>query len=271
MRCAVLGDPIDHSLSPVLHRAAYQALGLSWTYDAVRVPAGRMADFLERLNDGWRGVSMTMPLKREVLALVADRTDRVRWAGGANTLVREDDGRLWLDNTDLPGAAAAVRERTDAAIETVTILGAGATAASVGLGLCDLGARNVRLLARSAERAADTAAAIRAHPSQPAVDVLGLDADVVGDVVVSTVPAEAQNGPLVAATARADVVFEVLYHPWPTPLARAAVERGQVLVGGLDLLVHQAALQVEIFTGAPAPLALMRAAGERALAERAAR
>lgn len=268
MRCAVLGDPIDHSLSPVLHRAAYAALGLNWRYDAVRVPAGGMAEFLATLDDEWRGVSMTMPLKREVLPLVGWHRDAVRLAGGANTLVREPDGELWLDNTDLPGAAAAVRERYAGPVGTVAVLGAGATAASTALGLCDLGARTVYLHARSAERAAETVRAVSAHARTPQVEVRGLDEPVSGDVVVSTVPVEAQDGALVAATASAAVVFEVLYHPWPTPLARAAVERGQVLVSGFDLLLHQAALQVELFTGQVAPLEVMRDAGLRALQER---
>ena len=110
---------------------------------------------------------------------------------------------------------------------------------------------------------------VAAHPAAPRVRVEPLDAPVVGEVVVSTVPASAQDASLVERTGDAPVVFEVLYDPWPTPLAAAAAERGQALVGGLDLLVHQAALQFTAFTGVAAPLEAMRAAGERALAERA--
>lgn len=271
MRCAVLGDPIAHSLSPVLHRAAYDELGLDWRYDAERVPSGGLAAFLHGLQPGeWCGLSLTMPLKREVLDLVEERTDRVRLAGGANTVVLDADGRMRLDNTDLPGAAAAVRERWDGAVERVTVLGAGATAASTGLALCDLGAREVRVLARSADRAAATLAAIEAHPSRPAVRVEPLDdAPVVGEVVVSTVPVAAQTDELVGRCDGVPLVFEVVYDPWPTPLAAAAQASGQVLVGGLDLLVHQAVLQVEAFTGRPGPLDAMRAAGQTALDARA--
>ena len=272
MRCAVLGDPIGHSLSPALHRAGYDAVGLDWTYDAVRVPSGGLAAFLATLDDTWRGLSLTMPLKREVLALGGGATvvsARAAEAGAANTVVLAGAERH-LDNTDLPGAVAAVRERYDAPVTAATVIGAGATAASVGLALCDLGARAVTVLARDAGRAAETVAAIAAHPSGPAVGVAALDAPVVGEVVVSTIPAAAQDAGLVDRCRAAPVVFEVLYDPWPTPLAASVRDGdGRVLVGGLDLLVHQAALQFEIFTGVPAPLAAMRAAGERALAERA--
>lgn len=270
-RCAVLGDPIAHSLSPTLHRAGYAAVGLDWRYDAVRVPAGGLTAFLDGIAEdpSWRGLSLTMPLKREVLDLVPHRDPRVELAGGANTVVLARDGRpTRLDNTDLPGAVAAVAERHDAPLTAATILGAGATAASTGLAAVERGARRLRLLARDAERAAPTAAVLRAHPAAPVVEVLGLDARPVGELLISTVPAGAQDDALVARCAQVPVVFEVVYHPWPTPLAAAAIADGRALVSGLDLLVHQAALQFTLFTGVPAPLAAMRAAGEAVLAAR---
>ena len=278
MRCAVLGDPIAHSLSPVLHRAGYEAVGLDWTYDAVQVPSGGLSAFLATLDPSWRGLSLTMPLKREVLALgdaVSMVSARARAAGAANTVLL-DGPSLHLDNTDFPGAAAALRERYDGPVTAATVIGAGATAAAVGLALCDLGARSVTVLARDAARAEETMAAISAHPSAPLVSVAPLDAEVVGEVVVSTIPASAQDAGLVERCRATPVVFEVLYDPWPTPLAADVSDggrgdRGRVLVGGLDLLVHQAALQFEIFTGVPAPLTAMRDAGERVLAGRARR
>jgi shikimate dehydrogenase len=267
-RCAVLGDPVEHSLSPVLHRAGYAAAGLAWHYDAQRVPAGGLSGFLAGLDESWRGLSVTMPLKREALVLAADAGPQARLAGAANTLVR--DGRRWLaDNTDVPGAVAALRERLAAPPVVATILGGGATAASTALALCDLGVGSLTLLVRSPDRAVETLAAIDAHPARPAV-AIGLlgTGEVVGDLVVSTVPAAAQTPDLVARCADVPAVFDVLYDPWPTPLARAAAESGRVLVAGLDLLVAQAALQFELFTGTAAPVDAMRAAGERALAQR---
>ena len=269
-RCGVLGDPIAHSLSPALHRAGYATLGLAWTYESERVAGDGLADFLASCDASWRGLSLTMPLKRTALALAPEVTERARLAGAANTLLLEDGAVVLADNTDLPGAVAAVRERYDGPVSAGTVLGGGATAASTGLALCQLGARTVTLLARSPERAADAAAAVRRHPSRPRVEVGSLEHDaVVGEVVVSTVPAAAQDAGLLARCARVPVVFEVTYDPWPTPLAAAAAaDPRQVLVGGLDLLVHQAALQFALFTGRPAPLAEMRRAGERALAAR---
>lgn len=266
MKCAVLGDPIAHSLSPALHLAGYAALGLDWTYDSVRVPAGGLAGHLATLDASWRGLSLTMPLKREAMSLADRVSARATLAGAANTLVLVDGG-VHADNTDLPGAVEALQERYDGTVRSATILGAGATAASTGLALCEAGASEVTLLVRSRARAADTAAAIDRHPSGPRVRVGSLADDApTGDVLVSTIPAAAQTPDLVARCADVPVVFEVLYDPWPTPLAAAAGER--VLVSGLDLLVHQAALQFEIYTGSPAPLAEMRAAGEAALAAR---
>jgi shikimate dehydrogenase len=262
----VLGDPIAHSLSPALHRAGYVALGLDWSYDAVRVPAGSLGTHLEGLDDDWRGLSLTMPLKREAMGLADRVSDRATLAGAANTLVLVD-GQVHADNTDLPGVLAALRERWDGSISAATILGAGATAASTGLALCDAGAAEVTLLVRSPERAAETVTAIERHPSGPSVRVGSLATDTpAGEVLVSTIPVEAQTPDLVVRCGAMAVVFEVLYDPWPTPLAASA--DGRVLVSGLDLLVHQAAYQFEIFTGSPAPLAQMRIAGESALAAR---
>ena len=269
----MLGDPIAHSLSPVLHRAVYAAHGLDWSYEAVRVPSGGLPAHLAGLGADWRGLSLTMPLKREVLALGTSRSAAVELTGAANTVVLDGRGSVRLDNTDLPGAAAAVRERYAGPIGSVTMLGAGATAASVGLALCDLGAREVLLLARSPARAAETAAALARHPGAPTVTVGDLATDVaVGDVLVSTIPAAAQDDVVLALCADVPVVFDVVYDPWPTPLAAAS--EGRVSVSGLDLLVHQAALQHALFVGDTGDTAdqgvldVMREAGERALLER---
>jgi shikimate dehydrogenase len=266
VRCAVLGDPVAHSLSPALHAAGYAAVGLEdWSYDAVRVPAGSLAGFVEGLDPSWRGLSVTAPLKREALALAGPVTARARLAGGANTLVRGESG--WAgDNTDLPGAVAALRERYAGPVRSALVLGGGATAASVGLALAELGAGSVTLAVREPARAAGTVAAIAAHPSAPTVGTVGLaEAACDVDVLVSTIPVDAQTPGLVARCADAPVLFEVTYNTWPTPLAAAA---SGVVVSGLDLLVHQAVLQFEQFTGVPGPLEAMRAAGEAALAAR---
>ena len=259
-RCAVLGSPIGHSLSPALHRAAYAELGLDWEYDAVEVREDSLAAFLDGLDASWRGLSLTMPLKRAVMPLLDEVSPRAEQSGAANTVVL-DGGRRSGHNTDIPGVAAALTERYGGPLDSATVLGGGATATSVLFALADLGCRSATLLVRDPSRAAETLTAVARHPQAPRLDVrLLTDTVAPGDVLVSTIPAPAQTEELVALASRAAVVFEVLYDPWPTPLAAAAIGRGQPLVSGLDLLLHQAALQVELMTGLPAPVAAMRAA-----------
>ncbi len=273
----MLGDPVAHSLSPVLHRAGYAELGLDWSYDAHRVPSGALAAFVDGLDATWRGLSLTMPLKREALAVVDRLTDRARLAGAVNTLLLgadAGDGLRVGDNTDLPGAAAAIRERTSMPLATAAILGGGATASSIGLALIDLGVRSIDLLVRDEASAGETLGVLRSHPAGAEVRTARLDADgaVTADIVVSTIPAHAQTAGLVARCGDVPVVFEALYDPWPTPLAASVLEgtADRTLVGGLDLLVHQAVMQFDLFTGLRAPLEVMRDAGRRALADRSA-
>jgi shikimate dehydrogenase len=265
-----------HSLSPVLHRAAYDALGLDWSYDAIEVDEAGLADFLGGLDESWRGLSLTMPLKRRLMDLLGPTDEVDRWArlaGAANTLVL-GPSRI-AANTDVPGAVAALRPVGP--FRRAVVLGGGATSGSVLLAIAELGCESATVLARSADRAADTVAAAGRHPAGMAVEVVELPssgsppggASGRADLLVSTIPAAAQTASLVAALAEVPAVFEVVYDPWPTPLAAAALDSGRVLVSGLELLVEQAALQVRLMTGVDeVPLEAMRAAGERALAAR---
>ncbi|MEO6510283.1 MAG: shikimate dehydrogenase, partial [Nocardioides sp.] len=104
MRCAVLGDPVAHSVSPALHRAAYVAAGLDWSYSAERVPSGTLASFVTSLGEEWRGLSVTAPLKREASELATSASVVVSASGVANTLVRSSSGDWSAENTDVPGA-----------------------------------------------------------------------------------------------------------------------------------------------------------------------
>jgi shikimate dehydrogenase len=272
-RCAVLGSPIAHSLSPVLHRAAYAVLGLDWEYDAREVAEEDLPAFLDSLDDTWRGLSLTMPLKRTVVPLLDELSDRAAQARAANTVIL-DRGHRTGHNTDIPGAVAAIRERTGAALSSAVVLGGGATAASVLLALADLGCRSVRVVVRDPSRVEETLAAAGRHPARPMVEVLTFREAAQGfqalrpEIVVSTIPAEAQSESVLRLANTARVVFDVVYSPWPTPLGRLATAEGKTLVSGLDLLVHQAALQVTLMTGViEPPLEAMRAAGLAALAE----
>ncbi|HSE56223.1 MAG TPA: shikimate dehydrogenase [Nocardioidaceae bacterium] len=270
-RCAVLGSPIAHSLSPVLHRAAYAELGLDWQYTAHEVSEAELPAFLAGLDETWRGLSLTMPLKRAVVPLLDELSDRAAQAQAVNTVILEP-GRRTGHNTDIPGAVAAVRERTDLPLRTAVIVGGGATASSTLLALADLGCTSVRVVVRDTSRVEETLEAAGRHPARPMVEVLtfreaAASAEALRPaIVVSTVPAEAQGEAVLRLARPAPVVFDVLYDPWPTPLAALAATEGKTFVSGLDLLAHQAALQLTLMTGAEEPpLEAMRAAGLAAL------
>ncbi len=272
MRCAVLGDPVDHSLSPVIHRAAYAALGLDgWEYDAVQVSSGGLAGFLGGLDPArWRGLSLTMPLKREAVPLLGSYDEWVGATGACNTVLVEPDGSRHGLNTDVTGALMVLGEH-EARVERAVVLGGGATATSMLLALAERGMRHATLVVRDPDRAAPTVHAVTAHRSAPTVDVRLLhDVEALtGDVLVSTVPASVQVPGLLAAVADLPLVFDVVYDPWPTPLAAAAERSGRTVLSGLDLLVAQAVNQVAAMTGRfDVPAGAMRRAAEETLAAR---
>jgi shikimate dehydrogenase len=272
MRCAVLGDPIDHSLSPVIHGAAYRALDLDgWEYDSVHVRAGGLAGFLDGLDPAeWRGLSLTAPLKREAVPLLGSHDEWVAATGACNTVLLEPDGSRHGLNTDVTGALMVLNDH-DVPMERAVVLGAGATATSLLLALAERGMRRATLVVRDPDRALDTVLKVAAHPSAPTVDVVPIDEVGVldGDVLVSTVPASAQTHQLLAAVAALPLVFDVVYTPWPTPLATAAKGSGRTLLTGLDLLVAQAVNQVVAMTGRhDVPVGAMRRAAEEELAAR---
>ncbi|MFJ2605192.1 shikimate dehydrogenase [Streptomyces sp. NPDC087425] len=270
-RAAVLGSPIAHSLSPVLHRAAYAALGLTdWSYDQFEVDEAALPGFVDGLGPEWAGLSLTMPLKRAVIPLLDEISDTAASVEAVNTLVVTGDGRRVGDNTDIPGIVAALRERGIDQVDSAAILGAGATASSALAALARICTGEVVAYVRSADRAAE----MRRWGERLDIEVRTADwadaADALhAPLVIATTPAGATDALAGAVPERPATLFDVLYEPWPTALAARWSAYGGAVVGGLDLLVHQAVLQVERMTGrAPAPLDVMRKAGEHALASR---
>jgi shikimate dehydrogenase len=273
-RAAVLGSPIAHSLSPALHRAAYAELGLTgWDYQRHEVDEAALAAFLDRVardDVPWAGLSLTMPLKRAVIPLLDRISGTASAVQAVNTVVYGADGRTHGENTDIPGMVAALRERGVETAASAAILGAGATASSALAALARLGAGQVRAYVRSQARAEEMrgwgerlGVPVTVEPWSAAAEAFG------APLVISTVPAGAGDELAAHVPHHPGTLFDVLYEPWPTPLAAAWTANGGAVVGGLDLLVHQAVLQVELMTGrSPAPLAAMRAAGEAALAAR---
>ncbi|WP_030987300.1 shikimate dehydrogenase [Streptomyces sp. NRRL S-1813] len=270
-RAAVLGSPIAHSLSPVLHRAAYRELGLSeWTYDRHEVDEAALPAFMERLDATWAGLSLTMPLKRAVIPLLDEISATAASVEAVNTVVLTADGRRLGDNTDIPGMLAALRERGVRQVERASVLGAGATASSALAALSRICTGEVTAYVRSRARADE----MRGWGERLGVTVRtaaweDAAAAFEAPLTIATTPAGTTDALAAAVPERPGTLFDVLYEPWPTTLATAWAARGGAVVGGLDLLVHQAVLQMEHMTGrSPAPLAAMRTAGEAALAAR---
>ncbi len=254
MRCGVVGSPIAHSLSPVMHRAAYAALGLDWAYDAIEVPSGALASFVDGCDRTWVGLSVTAPLKREAAEHAVTRSSVVDALGVANTLIGGPDG--WhAVNTDVPGAVEALRERGIESARSVRFLGGGATVESLLLAVRSLGASAIEVLVRDP--------ASFAPVEGVTVRRLGDPIDQPVDLLVSTIPAEAVPPDAVESAA---AVFDVVYDPWPTFLISAAAAAGLPIVTGLDLLAHQATLQVELMTGETVDVDLLRDAALEALA-----
>jgi shikimate dehydrogenase len=272
LRAAVLGHPVEHSLSPALHRAGYEALGLQgWEYGRADVEVAGLATHLAGLDATWRGLSLTMPLKEAALAYAVEVSAVARRAGAANTLVRRADGGWDATNTDVAGVVGALAPRLAQPPTRALVLGAGATARSCVLALAELGVTTLTVRARDTARAADLLAwALDAGVGIRNGSVAGLEPWVTtaDDVVVSTVPpAAAEHVARTVPPVHDGVLLDVVYAGWPTPVARAAAAAGMSVVSGLEMLLHQGAEQFRLFTGHEAPLAAMRAAGLRALGE----
>lgn len=266
MRAAVLGFPIDHSLSPVLHRAAYAGLGLhDWRYDKFECAEAALPLFVEGLGEEWAGLSLTMPLKRVALDVADEISPVAEATGAANTLVFRD-GRILADNTDVTGIVEPLRAAGVAPGARAVVLGAGGTAQAAVAALRELGIGHVSVLVRDAGRAGElratatrvgAALAIEAtlgHPGRAAATVAG------ADVVVSTLPAGAADALADALTAAPAVLLDVIYDPWPTALGTACGNAGAVVLGGREMLLHQAVAQVRLMTGRAAPVEAMRQA-----------
>ncbi len=281
MRAAVLGSPIAHSLSPVLHTAAYRELGLAdWTYDAIECDASGLPALLASLGPEWAGLSLTMPLKRAVLPLLDVAAALVTEVGTANTVVLAAGQRSGY-NTDIPGMVTALSEARVRLTGDVLVLGGGATAASALAALREAGARDVTVSVRDEARGRQLLAVgdrvgigVRLTPfgpGEPRQAWLARRGAQPWALVLSTVPAGVADdwADLVAAgEVAAEAVFDVVYHPWPTRLAGVAGSAGAVVIDGFELLLHQAAEQVRLMTGRPAPVDAMRAAGLAKLAPR---
>ncbi len=258
-RAAVLGRPIEHSLSPILHRAAYAALGLDWSYEALDCGVAELAAVLAARPD-WAGFSCTMPLKRAVLELATEVDERAAVVGAANTLTPLPAGgwRAW--STDVDGIRGAL-DGLGAPAASATVLGAGGTAQNALAALVALGAERVDVLVRDPARTAEVRATgerLGLLVSVSALDVASPALD--AQVLISTLPRGAADQLAPRAWRSSQVLLDAVYDPWPTALAQAFAAHRATVVSGARMLLWQAAAQVALMTGRPAPVEAMRSA-----------
>ncbi len=278
-RFAVIGAPVGHSLSPTLHTAAYRALGVEDArYDRFEVAGGELADFLDHgAGRALDGLSVTMPGKPEAYALASEHDEVSRRLGVANTLLRRADGTWRAENHDVHGIAATLRDHGAPTLTTGAVLGSGATALSALAALIELGARTVLLTARSPEKleplrrfAQEAGAETIFVPWTSHHEVLEAEA------VVSALAAEGARAVAdrwreqgVHSIPVPQVLLDVLYDPWPAPVAAVTQQAGGEVADGLEMLAHQADMQVRSMLQVPAaPVATMLAAARAELARR---
>jgi shikimate dehydrogenase len=263
-RAAVLGRPIAHSLSPVLHTAAYAALGLNWTYEAIDCGANDLAQVLAE-RGGWAGFSCTMPLKRALLEIADEVRPVAAMVGAGNTLLPRVGGGWIADNTDVSGIVDTIRE-AQLTPGTVTVLGAGGTAQALLAALVDLGVPACTALVRDSARTGALRATAHALGVEITIAALDVQAPALGaELVVSTLPGDAGDAFAAFGWTSTQALLDVVYDPWPTPLASAATRAGATVLSGARMLLHQAGAQVELMTGQPAPTHAMDEALRRRL------
>jgi shikimate dehydrogenase len=245
IKAAVLGSPISHSLSPILHRRAYKELSIDGEYQAIEVKSGNLSNFISGLDSSWTGFSLTMPLKEEVLQFATEVDELARQIDSANTLVRVDSG--WrATSTDVNGFNQALQSHGITSIPRVLILGSGATARAAAAA-CNEISSEIIVIHRSESRE------VQMLKSAPATQMRFVEWGAPipnADLIVNTTPAGVadifvgQIPPSFSGT-----YFEALYHPWPTLLLKHFRELGHHGIDGLDLLVHQGIDQVALMTG----------------------
>lgn len=241
-RAAVLGSPISHSLSPDLHRRAYEILGIEAQYDAVEVTSGTLPEFLKKVNETnstqWLGLSLTMPLKEEVLGVVDEIDELAKRISSANTMIPIAARKWRAYSTDVAGFIWALTANEVFNFSTVTIVGAGGTARAAAAAV-DAPGRIIKVIYRNINRESQMRNSINESKLE---FVPWAEAKLDSELIINATPKSvADNLPIGSG-----ILFESLYNPWPTKLAKKW--SGQV-IDGLDLLVYQAIDQITLMTG----------------------
>ena len=264
-RAAVLGSPIKHSLSPVLHSAAYEALGLhGWHYGMIECDEAGLPALVDSMGPQWAGLSLTMPLKRVAMAVADAVSPLAQAVGAANTLVFPavgSTGSRRAENTDVAGMVSALREAGLTRVDKAVILGGGGTAQSALAAVRELGHRSPVVLVRNLARTGELRETADRLGMRPSVSGRLFDEPLPdADLVISTLPGGAADSLSGTRWKPDTTVLDVVYAPWPTRFAASALAVGCPVVSGLTVLLHQAVAQVELMTGRPGPVEAMRTA-----------
>ena len=258
VKAAVLGSPVAHSLSPVLHNAAYLALGLDHTYNSIEVAESELKTFLSEIDTNWLGVSLTMPLKEVAFDFVDVCDDLATQTGAINTLVFANG--ISAFNTDVLGIVDALTEVEVGQISSGVIFGSGATARSSLVALQHLGASSVTCVARNEadiQRMAQVARGIGVEFKSASINESEW---LTAEVIINTTPQGTLDEIAHNVFKPVGLLLDVVYNPWPTQLAASWAVNGGTIVSGLSMLLHQAGHQVTLMTGQPAPISQMRQA-----------
>ena len=255
---AIVGNPVAHSKSPQMHNAAYQELGIDWQYLRQEVPQGELANFIEANRNHFKGLSVTMPLKEEALAVADTVTPLAKMLNSANTLLISDS-EIKAGNTDAIGIKDAIWQNTKKKFKTATIIGTGATARSALAAIKALNIPQVLLVGRDIEKvqmlsnlAKQFAVQVKEHSWNEMVKTMD------AELVISTVPKGVMDEYAMLIPFNPKVLLDVNYHPWPSPLAREWLLRNGRVVSGLEMLLYQGVKQFEIFTKRKPPIKVMR-------------
>ena len=270
IKAAVLGSPISHSLSPLLHTIAYDELGLESEYVRIEIKSGELKEFLENCGPTWTGFSLTMPLKEEVLSFSTNVSQLAARIRSANTLVQSPLHTWNASTTDVSGFTHALSAHGRDASGEVLIIGGGATARAA-VAACDGVASRITVMIRSSSRVKEISDS-REFTSIEFIEWGDSDLFERADLIISTVPEGASDSLVKNFPSKPNgIFFDVLYHPWPTKALKTWSALGGQIVDGLDLLIHQAVDQVAAFSGQYVERAsmaqLMRQSGLKALTQ----
>lgn len=265
---AVIGSPVAHSLSPALHLAAYRDLGLEIDYRRIEVKKGEVESFLGSWPENLLGLSVTMPLKQVIIPLLSQVDGLAKSVGAVNTVVPFPGGITAGFNTDVYGIVTAIKEvkGRDWSPLRAVIVGSGATASSALAALVELGAGQINLLARrvtGAGNAVQAATRLGIDPGYIPLAASDKARETIenADLIISTVPREVLDDYYETICFNAgQTVLDIVYDPWPSLLVQKVTAVGGSVISGKLMLLHQAVMQVKLFTSRTPNLEVMREA-----------